>query len=105
MMMRIRRFRFTVRRLMVAVAVFGLAFSYIARYYTCKTIAYRHRQLVQNLLDAVQLSHQGNEYEDYHLIRFYVYEDAASRPWVSVPLRFVPFDEYQQSESASASKE
>lgn len=96
--MRLRRSRFTVRRMMIALAVIGLAIAYIIRYYKYNSIANSHLQAFEAIYKGQGLiSLHGDELDNYHESNYHKYKRAAIYPWVRLPPRFVPFVETRRS--------
>jgi hypothetical protein len=100
--MRPGRFRFTLRQMMVAVAVISLVFAYGARYYVCNSIANNHLRAWEALLRKFPFARNDvqNEMETYYESNYLRYKEAAIYPWVRVQHRFVPFDDARRSEIA-----
>jgi hypothetical protein len=100
--MRFGRFRFTLRRMMVAVAVIGLLLAYPARYYACNSIAKKHFKCLVSIgnNNPFARSPTEREMETYYETNYIKYKRAAIYPWVRVQHRFVPFDEARRSETA-----
>ncbi len=95
--MRVNRLRCTVRRMMVAVAVIGLALAYAARCYRCHSIANQHLRALNALYQGRPFLFRHDEsLEDmaaYYGSNWEKYQRAAIYPWVRVRHRFVPFGE------------
>jgi hypothetical protein len=87
---------------MVMVAVIAVMIAYIARYYRCNTIGREHaREYLLSIGEKpFARSDMENEKVEYHLLNMLEYERAMVYPWMRVPLRFVPFDEYRRSKTA-----
>jgi hypothetical protein len=99
--MRQDRPRFTVRRMMITVALAGLVLSYYIRLFVCNSIRNRHVEEFLSLRTTFPpgLSAEQVQMSDYYRENVERYGKATVFPWVRVPLRFVTFDEYRRSKS------
>ncbi len=93
--MRLGRFRFTLRQMMVALAFIGLVLACAARYYECNSIADKHMQNLIVLYKEYPFARTDtqNKIEIYYEYNYIKYKQAAIYPWVRVQHRFVPFDD------------
>ena len=87
--MRLPRVRFTVRRMMVAVAIMGIAFGMIDRHYRFKKMANHHLSELRCLdieqsLDIKRPSPFFLALVDYHASLSKKYAKAARYPWLLV---------------------
>jgi hypothetical protein len=84
--MRMPRFRFTVRRMMVAVAIVGLASGVlIERHRRFDRLAKEHINEYWKYVPEDELRpREPNPEADWHLIMYFNYDHAARYPWLPV---------------------